>query len=228
MSQTPSSVPRGGASVAASSVSGITSSLQPGPLGTESNPIVENVNVEFPEANNLFEITKVANFKYNGQLFTSWEMRKVVSGPDREKWIVRWISPTQLMVECPSQDVMLRYKYYHSANATVTKAGSSFDDATKTAHSANAVAIVNSPWRQKKYFLLNFPEGTSLNPSILSGGANESSVEQKSNVVIVPRDDFDSNDDLKSVVVYWMIAEDGGVALTRAPKMMPTLKDLGI
>lgn len=218
---TPPSVPHGVASVAGSSVSDSTISLGP---GSESNPHMKDVNVVNPELNDVFQITKVSKFVHNENAWTGWDLRKVVSGPDRDKWSVRWFSPTQLLVNGPSQDCMLDAENHHNEMAKVTS--EDFDDATRNAHLANDAAIQRSRTGNTRWWLLNFPAGTSLDPSLLLNGGTSHMLQRRSNFITIPKAVWDTTNDIKGVAIYFQILERGtGVPTKSETEKLDNLKD---
>jgi hypothetical protein len=218
---TPSSVPHEGASVAASSLSGLTT-VQSWWLGSEGNPHQETVNLAQPEFNNVLEFHVLQNYMHTNHNWTCYEMRGEFQTLDIGEWSIQCLSDTQLLVCGPGQNSILRFDTYHSLNQLT-------DEATIRAHAANNAAIDRNPARKRRFWVFNFPEGTKLNPSVLLDGDSDKTLARHTHVVTVDKADSKTTNDIVRTVLYWRIVDGrSGIPMAVAQHTTPTLKDLGL
>jgi hypothetical protein len=180
--------------------------------GTQKNPWIIMVDIEYPERNREFDIQFVENMKRGKYERNGFHIRVTVAALDFKKYSATLPPQSQypaeykkriIIVKGPSHNAWYKnYKLYHAAGNKVNCTS------TAKSHKQTTLKIGKDLERQEVYWLLVFPSCIQLANQVFSD--DEFVVPIGKNALINLAAENISKQDLRQLTLFWKIAVEGG------------------
>lgn len=181
--------------------------------GTKEYPYIITVNLDKPEQNWGFEVSRVPGIEHRDFVRDAFHIRKVSFPSQEHVWEA--CIPREQCPQLAERSVLIRgpsQAYWHQDAERYHQL--TFCDKTKTVHETLQTNINGTPERVHSHWLLVFPEGHVLENHVFSDDATHVKTCNQDLIAdfTVDEGDADAQEtvDLFGLDIYWRIALQGG------------------